>query len=341
MIRVLCFILLFTCRALLWANDTIPESQAMNFTAPSVYDLGQEKSQDKFQLDVFKKAQLSELAAASERINEVRKKWQSMFDVKLKENHLVELRIANNEEHGYQLKLRNNLLLIGLGTALAVIVIVLMGIIWRKKVLKLRALQMSRAAFDAREEEKLRFSRELHDNFQATLSIIHIMAAHEFTKDPENRNYEMITKNTKTAISEIRSISKELYPSEIKTLGLLESLQSLIDRTNARQTETHFRLYGDDFECTSALCMTWFRIVQKLMKNTLNVSSASAVSMTFMTKPNGIDLVYTETQFDQKGVPTEKELGFVREFIQSLGGKFTFNRSINEDCVFVVFFEGK
>ena len=339
MIRVLCSILLLILHALLWANDTIPENDIVNYIDSGDYAPGNETRNDKLSADNFRKAKVFEIELASKKIKDLQKKLQSMFDVTMKENHVVKLRIANNTERGFRLKLHNQLLLLGIWIFIALITLVLLVIIWNKKVLKLRAQQLSRAAFDAREEEKLRFSRELHDDFQATLSIIHIMAAHEFTQAPDNTNYETITNKTKTAISEIRSISKELYPTEINTLGLFESLHSLIERTNARQTMTHFKLHGDDIECTSALCMTWFRVVQKLMKNTVNVSHASEVSMAFTTKTNGIELAYTESMFNHKDASDDISLKLVSEFIQSLGGKFTFNRLINRDCRFIVFFE--
>ena len=341
MIRVLCSILSLIIHVVPWANDTLPENQPLIILDSADYTLGNEMRNYKLRADNFRNAKVFEIAVASEKINVLRKKMQSKYNETMKENHLVELRIANNAERGFRLKLRNNLLLLGVWIFIALIALVLLVIIWNKKVVSLRAQQLTRATFDAREEEKLRFSRELHDDFQATLSIIHIMATQEFTKAPENKNYEMITKNTKTAISEIRSISKELYPTEINTIGLFESLHSLIERTNARQITTHFRLHGDDIECTVALRMTWFRVVQKLMKNTINVSNASEVSMAFATKANGMELAYTELMFNQKDASDEMSLKLLSEFIQSLGGKFSFYRSINGDCGYIVFFEDK
>lgn len=341
MIRELCSILLLFLNSFLWANDTVPENKPLTILKSVDYAHGNETYNDKLSADNFRKSKVFEIAVASKKINDLRKKLRSMYDVTMKENRLVELRIANNAERVYRLKLRNNLLLLGIWISIALITLVLLVIIWNKKVVRLRAQQLTRAAFDAREEEKLRFSRELHDDFQATLSIIHIMATQEFTKAPENKNYEMITENSKTAISEIRSISKELYPTEINTLGLFESLHSLIERTNARQITTHFRLHGEDIECTGAMRMTWFRVVQKLMKNTVNVSNASEVSMAFTTKANGMELAYTELMFNQKDASDEMSLKLVSEFIQSLGGKFSFFKSINGDCGYIVFFEDK
>jgi signal transduction histidine kinase len=341
MIRVLCIIVYFLHFSFLWANDTIPENKALTSFEPSEYEIRKETSNDKLLVDNFRKEQLIEIEAASQRIEDNRKKLQSFFDVKVKENNLVELRIANNVQRSFQLKLRNNLLLASLLTTIGLMAIILLVIVRNKRELKLRAQQVSRASFNAREKEKMRFSRELHDDFQSTLSIIHIMATHEFTHAPENKNYETIAKKTKTAMNVIRNISKDLYPTEIKTQGLLESLKSLIERTNARQMMTVFHLLGDDFECTSELRMTWYRIVQKLMNNTLNASKAQDVTIVLRIKANGIELVYTESNYEQKGASSEFHLGSVRELIHSLGGELSINNQANSKCEIIVFFEEK
>ena len=341
MIRVLCTILHLICYSLLWANDTISQNQAINFFQTSEFTIGKETSHDKLLVDSFRNAQLIKIEVASKRIEELRKKLQSIYDVKLKENNLVDLRISNNVERSFQLQLRNNLLLVVLLTAVGLIAIVLLVIIRSKAEMKLRDQQISRAAFDAREQEKLRFSRELHDDFQSTLSIIHIMAMHEFTQAPENKNYETITKSSKTAMNEIRNISRDLYPSEIKTQGLLESLKTLVERMNTCQTTTVFHLLGDDFKCSNELRMTWYRIVQKLMNNTLSASSAREVTMLLTIKTNGIELEYIETNHDQKCATAEFHFEGVGELIHSLGGKLTINRELNSTCGIMVFFEEK
>jgi len=341
MSRILCFIVIFLTYPLLRADDSLPENNPLTALESVDYARANETYNGKLLMDKFKNAKVLEIAEARKKNQNLLKKLQKMYDVTLKENQLVELRIANNAERGFQLTLRNKLLFLGIWISIALVSLILIVVFWNKRVHKIRAQQFSKAAFDAREEEKRRFSRELHDDFQATLSIIHIMAAHEYTLAPENKNYETITTMTKTAMNEIRSISKELYPSDIKTLGLLESLQSLVDRTNSSQTTTQFRIHGVDFECTSELCITWFRIVQKLIKNTLNVSGARVVSMSFRIHKNGIELVYTESDFDQKGKPSKFYLRDVRDFIHSLGGISEMNRTKEGVCGLVVFFEGK
>ena len=45
--------------------------------------------------------------------------------------------------------------------------------------------------------------------------------------------------------------------------------------------------------------------------------------------------------FNQKDASDEMSLKLVSEFIQSLGGKFSFFSSINGDCGYIVFFEDK
>lgn len=321
---------------MLWANDTMPQNQTVNFIEANDYSIGNNSSNEKFLVDNFRNAKVLEIAAANKRIQHIRMKLQSIYDVKFKENNLVELRIANNAERGYQLKLQNNLLLLGLWSAVVIITFSLLVFIWNKKVRKLRAQQLSRAAFNAREEEKLRFSRELHDDFQSTLSIIHMMAVHEYDKSPENQVFETITHSSKNAVNEIRKMSDVLYPSEINTKGWIASINSLTSRTNEKNRSVKFYLVAEGFECKKDIQLVIFRTVEELIKHTLKSSSTKEVYVSLRKMKKRIELSYVEKEVDNN--QQVRDMKSIQEQILLMGGKFVVKRNFTNDYVCKVFF---
>ncbi len=341
MIRLLCSILLIISHLTVWANDTIPEIEVKNFTESKIDFFVQSKGLEKLHLDAFRKSQELTIKEQGEKIQRKRRKIHALFAVEQKERKVWKLRYAKNRQYVLQLKLRKELLLTIFLIVLIFIAFSLFVFLYYKKEQKILAIELSRLVFIAGEEEKLRFSRELHDDFQATLSIMHIMAAYEFRRSPENKNYGELKNRSNAAITEVRKISEELYPFEIKTVGLLVSIQSLVKRTNALQTMTNFHVHVDEMDCSSDLRMIWYRLVQKLINNTLKNSSAQEVEMKWGGKAKGFELVYTELKFDQNVSQREFELMIVSELVHSLGGKFSIKSQTIDAYAFVVFFEEK
>ena len=339
MIRILYSLVLFSCHLSVWANDTISEIQAKNFTEPKVDFIAKSKGLEKLQADAFRKTQELNIKEQEDKIKRMRMKIQALFEVEQKEQKVWKLRYTKNIQRIIQFKLRNELLLTIFWVVLIFIAFALFVFLHYKKEQKIRAIELSRLVFIAGEEEKLRFSRELHDDFQATLSIMHIMASYEFRRSPENKNYGQLKNRSNAAVTEIRKISEELYPSEIKTVGLLVSIQSMVKRTNALQTMTNFHVHVDEMDCSSDLRLVWYRVVQKLINNTLKNSSAQEVAMKWSAKAKGFELIYTEFKFDQKVFQREFELTIVSELVHSLGGKFSIKSQTIDTYDFVVFFE--
>jgi signal transduction histidine kinase len=182
-----------------------------------------------------------------------------------------------------------------------------------------RSLQVRRATFAAREQEKLRFSRELHDDFQSTLSIIHMMASHEHTKSPDNNHFEELKNSAKNAMREIRKMSEVLYPSEINTEGLFESLKSLIKRKNDSNSSVFFHLSAKYFDCDKALQLVIYRSVEDLIEETVKFSRAKEVYVAVNLIKKRIELCYTEKGNDI--IREELDFQIIHERISALGGK--------------------
>ncbi len=85
----------------------------------------------------------------------------------------------------------------------------------------------------AREEERRRLRRELHDGVGAALAGLRLQldAAHELVPDPRPRRIlERARAGATEAVADVRRITEDLRPAALDELGLAGSLRALGDR---------------------------------------------------------------------------------------------------------------
>jgi signal transduction histidine kinase len=102
----------------------------------------------------------------------------------------------------------------------------------------------------AREQERYRIARELHDNILQRLTLVSLhldelrAASLVFSKSPLNNIYEQISDVSKT----IRDLSHELHPFMLEYLGLTRALRKLCRDAGAqREISIEFSEYNVAF----------------------------------------------------------------------------------------------
>lgn len=337
MFRVHCVIVFIFCSVLLRATDTLLPMQGLStVVVPKEMESNVGGMDERRRADIYR-ALVDKKIKKVQKVNEAaQQKIHQIYEVERKVAHLGELRMANNEHQSIALKLQNNLLLTILWVVLTTIG--LLGfLLYRRRIdHEKRSLQFHRASFAAREQEKLRFSRELHDDFQSTLSIIHMMAVHEYDQSPHNKRLEELKNSSKNAMQEIRKLSDDLYPREINTEGCIESLHALIRRMNKENKSLNFFLKADDFECDKDLQMVLYRSVEELVKNSLSFSDALEVEVSLRKVNKGIELNYVE-----RGIlssPQNRDVTVLKESIHGIGGKFKVKKNSEDNYGFRVLF---
>lgn len=316
-----CVIVFIFCSVLLRATDTIVSTQdPISVSVSTILKANPGAMDDRHKADIYRRLVAEKLKKAQQ-LNEVaHQKILRLYEVERKEKYLVKLRIANNEDKAEALKLQNDLLLTVLWTVV-VIVSVSVIVFYRRRIEREKSsLRLYRATFTAREQEKLRFSRELHDDFQSTLSIIHMIAVYEYDHSPQNKRLEELKNSSKNVIQEVRKLSNELYPREINTEGCVESLHALIQRTNKENKSLTFIIKANDFECDKDLQIVLYRSVEELVKNTLSSSYAKEVEMSLKILNGGIELNYVERGISR--AHQKRDFKVLRDRIQGFGGKF-------------------
>jgi len=163
------------------------------------------------------------------------------------------------------------------------------------------------------EQERKRISSELHDSIGQSLLLI---------KNKILLNPEEVTKDigiVDDAISEVRSISQALHPYQFEKLGLVKSLEYLLDQFQANSNIFYSHdIDKEEIKLPASQGIYVYRIVQECINNVEKHSAAKACNLkvevkndyfVFVIKDNGLGFNLTENSalLNSLGMKTLKE----------------------------------
>ncbi|CAL2077607.1 sensor histidine kinase [Tenacibaculum sp. 190524A02b] len=160
---------------------------------------------------------------------------------------------------------------------------------------KLQA-EFTRNLIKGQEEERNRIARELHDSVGQKLVLLSKKSQHE------NSEFNKIVTNT---LTEVRSLSRGLYPANIDTIGVTAAIKALINEIDAN-TNTFFTNDIDniDDQLNKTTSLHLYRIIQEALNNIIKHSEAKSVSITIQRKNNFINTTIKDNgigfQFQEK-----------------------------------------
>jgi len=179
--------------------------------------------------------------------------------------------------------------------------------------LEQRALEnerLHRQALSAREEERKRLARELHDQIiQALVGLNYLLSEMRFCPAPEVQDrIADLQQEVRRSLDEVRRICADLRPPALDSLGLASAV-----RARLRELETYlpfqiaFTVEGDE-ECNLseevALCL--FRVLQEAMLNIQKHAAAQQVKVRLHLAPETASLWVTD---DGRGFIVPRRLG--------------------------------
>ncbi|WP_051688132.1 sensor histidine kinase [Desulfofalx alkaliphila] len=139
----------------------------------------------------------------------------------------------------------------------------------------------------AREEERLSIARELHDStIQSLIAILH--QTERFLE--KNKHFDMsstrfllqLMEQIKAVIQDVRQLSSNLRPSILDHLGLIPSLEYIIDKfTKNYNIEINLMVTGRQLRFQNEVEVSIFRIVQEALQNVVKHSKATKVEVKF------------------------------------------------------------
>lgn len=148
---------------------------------------------------------------------------------------------------------------------------------------KLETLALASEA--AREREKIRIARELHDELGQMLTVQQMdveMLADELYAAPAGVRERIVAMraHVDSALEMTRRIAGDLRPLVLDDLGLAAALQWLLAQARSRcRIEGHLELQGDAGAMRDELATALFRIAQESMTNVMRHAQASRVEI--------------------------------------------------------------
>lgn len=185
----------------------------------------------------------------------------------------------------------------------------------------------------AREDECSRIARELHDDVSQSIALVSIdlqqlrQTPPETTDALRERLEIALTQITETS-KKIHRVSRDLHPSKLVHLGLVQTLESLFVELRQRHGLKIKFVSGrlpSDMSQDISLCL--YRIVQECLNNIIKHSGAKRCEVDLLRSRGEIRLRVSDSGmgFDIESPSTKKGLGLIsmRERLRLVGGSIS------------------
>jgi signal transduction histidine kinase len=183
---------------------------------------------------------------------------------------------------------------------------------------------------NAREEERKRISREIHDELGQNITATKIDLAwlRKRIDPPQTALLQKVTSMEAVmdaTLETVRRISSELRPGILDALGLSAAVEWLVKDFRTRsEINCRLSIQPEEIEVESNLAIDVFRILQEALTNVLRHARASAVEVALKQKEDLIELHVIDNGIgiaDQKALDSNS-LGLlgIRERLSVYGG---------------------
>ncbi|RXK59675.1 PAS domain S-box protein [Lacibacter luteus] len=159
-----------------------------------------------------------------------------------------------------------------------------------------RQNQIAQAAVFAQEKERAEIGKELHDNIGQLLTTTKLYL--EMLKNNQENQEVLIDRSTNhinSIIGEVRNLSRSLVPHSLKDLGLIASINDLIDSFRLLGTFDVELISSDEVEeiTNNTVQLTIYRIIQETLNNIVRHAEATHVLVKLTISSNQV-LLYVE-----------------------------------------------
>jgi signal transduction histidine kinase len=198
-----------------------------------------------------------------------------------------------------------------------------------RKLSELALASVSRRLIEAQELERLRISRELHDDIaqRVALLAIELQQLQEEPSEARGRIAEL-QKQTAEIAADIQSLSHELHSSKLQFLGLAATTKSFCQEFETQQkVEIDFRTDDLPIALPPDISLCFFRVLQESLRNAAKHSSARHFEVRLWRTSREIHLTVSDSGvgFDNEAAKASRGLGLVsmEERLKMLNGTFS------------------
>jgi len=202
---------------------------------------------------------------------------------------------------------------------------------------------------NSQEDERRNISKELHDDLGQNLLVVKNKLLLSKHKNDLSNNVDDVLHILDNSIQDISNISHLLHPSELETLGLTQSIESMIDRlASSSDLKIINKLDNIDkfFEAKERINI--YRIIQESLNNVLKHSKAANVVLSSIVKKNKLVLSIKDDGlgFDtsiSQSKSTKPHLGLksMNERAFMLNGELSINSSVNKGTEIIIVFNNR
>jgi PAS domain S-box-containing protein len=202
---------------------------------------------------------------------------------------------------------------------------------------------INQATVDTQEQERREIGKELHDNINQVLTTTKLYL--DLALDNTQLKDDLIAKSSKNIISvinEIRQLSRSLMDPSIGDLGLLPSINDLIENINMTRVlkismDADEKL-EDHFDPDHKL--TIFRIIQEALNNAIKHAQATKVNIKFIQNPSFAQVIIEDNGigFDVKAVKRGIGLKNIQNRIYLINGTHRIESNPNKGSRIIINF---
>jgi two-component system sensor histidine kinase UhpB len=183
------------------------------------------------------------------------------------------------------------------------------------------------------ETERQTMSRELHDEMGQSLTAIKAMAV--TTKQPNvdvTLAADSIIEVCNHLAVVVRSMMRTLHPLSLVELGLGATLTDLITEWQRRNSDLEIKLNYDAAleQLDNKVAIHVYRIVQECLTNVVRHAQASKVDVNLNLNSERVEINVVDNGVGGKADVQGFGVLGMKERVESLGGKFTFNSEENK-----------
>ncbi|MDB5253717.1 MAG: domain S-box protein [Flaviaesturariibacter sp.] len=198
--------------------------------------------------------------------------------------------------------------------------------------------QLTQASIDSQERERQEIGKELHDNIGQQLTTIKLFLdlAKSTADDATAEMIALSVRNVSDVINEIRGLCRNLVPSTLGDLGLIESISDLVNtlvRTQRVQINVSSELFDEEKVAQNQMLML-FRIIQEQLNNIVKHAGATEIDICLKNGDGTLLLEVTDNGagFDLKTVKRGLGLSNMRNRAETLGGSMDIVTRPGEGC---------
>lgn len=202
--------------------------------------------------------------------------------------------------------------------------------------------------FSAREDERRRISRELHDETSQSMvtMLAYLRIIMDKTSDADAKELLCGVRDLmKDTLEGLRHLAVNLHPPLLDDLGLIVAMEKYLDTFRRAQPHIHisFSQSGDFSHLSHPISLLCYRLMQEALTNIVRHSQADAVDITIKTDDETLTLSITdngvgfsEDTLEQARLDNHLGIVSMRERAELLNGHFYIDSYPNDGTCIVI-----